>query len=113
MSADLLRQATEADAEADRIFEALSREAEAEFVRCPTAWIGGRPLLPAGGAARSQHASDLRRKAERLRAKASEEAQAVIRRVAASRTAPAPAPTAKDSADKLVADILAAACGQT
>jgi hypothetical protein len=65
-TAQLLAQAAEADRKADGIFAAM---------RAASTAVRGRPLIPVGWEARAQTASDLRRKAERLRAQVAAESR--------------------------------------
>jgi hypothetical protein len=75
----LLAQAAEADHAADNIFAKMHAAAKPDR-------YGSRPLIPAGFEAEAVHASDLRRRAERLRAEAGE------MRAEATPVAPSPSP---------------------
>lgn len=80
----LLAQAADADRQADAIFARLDTARQAE---APD-WRGFRPIIPAGWENRAQDASDLRRRAEWLRAEAAVVVAPVIAKSAVAALAP-------------------------
>jgi hypothetical protein len=80
----LLAEAAQADREADTIFAGI----HAARSSAPADRLGYRPLVPAPTLARAERASDLRRKAARLRAEAAAQAPSEIKRTTPALASP-------------------------
>jgi hypothetical protein len=85
----LLAEAAQADREADALFATI----HAAGLNTPADRLGYRPLVPTGMAARAERASDLRRKAARLRAEAAELAPPINLKRDAFAPVPPPSPS--------------------